>query len=74
LKKTPLGECGNYGEINESRISSDGFGLGLVSLHQVLHVADHFREMAVTGEKVTGGWSNSPPFHHAPNRIIKCAA
>jgi hypothetical protein len=72
LNKTPLGECGNYGEINESSISSDGFGF--VSLHQVLHVPHHFRKMAVTGEKFTGGWSNLPPFHPAPrqNNKVHC--
>jgi hypothetical protein len=51
VKETPLGKRGDHAEIDEIRISSDGFWF--VSHHQVLQVAHYFRKMAVARQQVT---------------------
>jgi hypothetical protein len=64
LHETLLSERGDEGEVGKSGISSDDFSFR--TLHQVLDVAHHFRQMGITAEKVTGSWSKARPVHSEP--------
>jgi hypothetical protein len=44
-----LSERGDEGEVGKSGISSDNFSFR--TLHQMLDVAHHFRQMGITGKK-----------------------
>jgi hypothetical protein len=69
LQKTLLSDRGDEGEVGKSGISSDSFSFR--ALRQVLDVAHHFRQMGITGKKVTGSWSKACPVHSEPKSKSK---
>jgi hypothetical protein len=69
LQKTLLSERGDEGKVGKSGISSGHSGFR--TLHQVLDVAHHFRQMGISGKKVTGSWSKASPVYSEPKAKSK---